>query len=404
MGVGLLVGIWVARYLGPGLYGQFSYALAFTFLLSPLATLGLDSVVVRRMVLDRSCRDQVLGTAFWLSLASGVVVFVVAIAGIYLVRPDETLTRWLVGVTAAGMIPQAFLVIEYWYESQVQAKFTVYAKLSAFLLASLAKVGLIVVHAPLIAFAWAGLAEVMIGAAGLLLSYRLNGLRITSWRFSRSEAGKLLRDGMPLLFAAAMHVISMRIDQVMLGEMVGSEEVGVYSAAVRLTEPWSCISFAICTSAFPAIMESWSTNRELFEAQVQKLYNLMALVGYAVAIPMTFLSGWLVESLFGSAYAAAGPLLAVLIWSCVINSLSSARTTFLISMNWSRMLFLSLLLGTVLNIVLNYLLIPGFGAMGAVVATLISYWFSLHGVCFFIKPLRATGWMLTKAILYPKVW
>jgi len=151
-------------------------------------------------------------------------------------------------------------------------------------------------------------------------------------------------------------------------------------------------------------MESWSTNKELFQEQIQKLYNLMALIAYAIAIPMTFLSGWLVELLFGTAYGEAGPLLAVLIWSGLFTSLSSARTLFLISMNWTRIFFFSLLLGCILNIVLNYFLIPVYGAMGAVIATFISYWFSLHGVCFFFKPLHKTGWMLTKAILYPKVW
>lgn len=404
MGIGLIVGVWIARYLGPSFYGQLSYAIAFTMLFSPLGGLGMESIIIRKLVLNPSCRDEILGTAFSLSAASGLAVFVLATTGIHLIRPSDNLTLWLVGITAAGTIPQAFIVIVYWFESQVQSKFSVIAKGIAFLLASGGRITLILMQAPLIAFAWAGLAEVFIASVGLMIIYQLKGYRLISWRFSQTRAGKLLKDSWPLIFVSAMNMINLRIDQVMLGEMVGSAEVGVYSAAVRLTEPWSLFSFAICTSAFPAVMETWSTNKDLFYQQVQKLYNLMALIAYATAIPITFLGVWIVEILFGDDYSKAGPLLAALIWSGLFTNLAAARTLFLISMNWTKIFSLTLLMGCILNIVINYFLIPVYGAMGAVIATIASYWFTLHGACFFFKPLRRTGWMLTKAIFYPKVW
>lgn len=68
MGVGLLVGVWVARYLGPEQFGIYSYALSFTALFSTFATLGLDGIVVRNIVRDPSFKDEILGTAFVLKL------------------------------------------------------------------------------------------------------------------------------------------------------------------------------------------------------------------------------------------------------------------------------------------------------------------------------------------------
>ncbi len=404
MSAGLVIGVWMARYLGPALFGQLSYALAFTMLFSPIAGLGLESIVIRKLVLAPACRDVTLGTALSLSCLGGAIVFVLALLGIHLLRPTDTLTHWLVGITAAGAIPQALVVIEYWFESRVQGNLTVCAKFTAFLVVSVLKIILIMSKAPLVAFAWVGLAEVVIASAGLAFVYLGQGLRITTWNFSRSVAGKLLKDSWPLIFVAAMSYISLRIDQVMLGEMVGSSEVGVYSAAVRLAEPWSFASFAICTSVFPAIMETWATKEELFYEQVQKLYNLMALIAYATAIPISLSAGWLVELLFGAAYSKAGPLLAALIWTGLFTNLAAARTLFLISMNWTKLLSLTVLFGAVLNILLNYFLIPRYGAMGAVIATAISYWFALHGVCFFFNELKKTGLMLSKAIVYPKIW
>jgi len=191
---------------------------------------------------------------------------------------------------------------------------------------------------------------------------------------------------------------------VMLGSMAGNEELGYYSAAVRLTEAWSFIPMAICSSVFPVVVATRAADEELFYDRMQRLYNLMALISYGVAIPVMFFSGWIVEILFHSAYAKTGPLLALLIWTGLFTSLSAARILFMTSQNWLRINLVTTLLGCIMNIALNFYLIPGYGAMGAIIASLISYWFAVHGTCFIFKPLRPTGRMLTKAMIYPKVW
>jgi O-antigen/teichoic acid export membrane protein len=111
-----------------------------------------------------------------------------------------------------------------------------------------------------------------------------------------------------------------------------------------------------------------------------------------------------VNFLYGPAYSKAGPLLAVLVWGSLFTNLGTARTIYMITKNWTKANLLSLLSGALINIVLNYCLIPSYGAMGAVTASLISYWFAVHGSCIFFRPLHKTAWMLTKAMIYPKVW
>ena len=402
--VGLLVGVWLARYLGPGLYGDFSYALAVVMIFSPLAMLALDEIAIRRLIHDPSDRDEVLGTSFLLMIAGGVVAFALAMAAIFLARPDDRLVHWLVGILAAGTIVQAFIAIEFWFESQMQWKFTVYAKTSAFLLLSIVKVALILMQAPLIAFAWAGLAETVVGSAGLLLVYRLRRYPLMAWRFSWGMAASLLKDSWPLIFSTLMTMVYLRIDQIMLGNMVGSEELGNYSVAVRIAEAWYFIPMVICSSVFPALVEAETISDELFYAHLQKLYNLMALLAYGVALPVAFFSKEIIQILFSSAYTEAGPLLAVLVWAGIFTSLGAARNVFIVSKNWTRINLISMVLGGMANILLNLVLIPEYGAMGAVVATFISYWFAVHGTCFFLKPLRKNGWMMTKAMFYPKVW
>lgn len=404
MGIGLLIGVWLARYLGPSQYGQFSYATAFTMLFAPMALLGLDEIVIRKLVRDTSNRDEILGTVFILILIGASAVLLLAITTISLFRPDDTLARWLVAIMTAGAVFQAFMPIEFWFESQLQWKFNVYAKFIAFLVISIIKIVLILTKSSLIAFAWAGLAEIALGSVGLVIVYRVKGYHLAAWRFSRRLARTLLKDSWPIIFSVFLTMVYLKIDQVMLGTMAGNEELGLYSAAVRLTEAWNFIPVAICSSVFPVIVEAEATDEALFSARMQRLYNMMALTAYCIAIPITLFSSTIVKLLFSSSYLKTASLLPVLIWTVLFTNLGAARNVFMLTKNWLRVNMVSIFLGGIVNIILNYFLIPVYGAMGAIIASLLSYWFAVHGTCFIFKPLRTMGWMLAKAMIYPKIW
>lgn len=404
MGVGLIVGVWVARYLGPLQFGLLSYAGAFTAIFSAIATLGLDGIVVRDIVREPERKAEILGTAFVLKFFGGVMAFVMTMSAILILRPSDHLSQWLVGIVALGTIFQAFDTIDFWFQAKVQCKYTVYAKNAAFILVSVAKVFLLLFKAPLLAFAWASTTEIVIGAGGILLAYRASGGLITTWKMSRGLALRLLHDSWPLIFSGVVIMIYMRIDQVMIGEMVGSGEVGVYSAAVRLAEVWYFIPMAVVSSTFPSVVAARQESDELFYGRLQKLYNLMALLAYVVAVPVTFLAGPVVVFLFGAAYSKAGPMLALLIWAGMFTNLGVARSSFLTTMNWTKIHFVTVFLGCLINVALNIILIPRYGGMGAVIASCVAYWFAAHGACFVYRPLFRTGIMLTRAMLYPRVW
>ena len=404
MGVGLFIGIWVARYLGPAQYGLLSYALAFGALFLPIASLGLEEMVVRNIVRDPLSRNEILGSSFLLKLIGGTAAFVVPTATVFLLRPADSVGLWLVGITAFGNVFQAVNIIESWFNSQIQAKYAALARSAAFIACSVIKVALILTGASLISFAVVATIEMALYALGLVVAYRLKSGFLTDWRATMAYARSLLRDSWPLLFTNISVIIYQRIDQVMLMEMVGSQEVGIYSVAVRLTEVWVFIPTVLFWSLFPSILEAKQTSEKLFYERLQKFYNLMVLIAYTIAVPVTILSQWLVDTLFGAAYSRAGLMLAALIWANLFWSLEMARSAFLTSMNWNRFYLVSVFLACLLNVGLNFLLIPLYGGMGAVIASICAYWFAAHGSCFIFKPLFRTGGMLTRAILCPKIW
>jgi len=404
MGLGLVIGIWLARYLGPNQYGLLNYVIAFVALFSAFSSLGLDGIVIRDIVRSTACTEQTLGTTFLLRLCGGTVALAVSISTLSMLRPHEATMHLLCAIIAAGMVFQAFDTIDIYFQSQVKSQYVVYAKGLAFAIVSVGKVALIYMHAPLAAFAWAGLFEVIFGSLGLITAYQMQGHHIMAWRVSYDRIKSLLRDSWPLILSGVVTMVYLRIDQVMIGNMVGNEEVGIYSAAVRLAEAWYFIPMAVVGSFFPDIVAAKSVSDELFYSKLQKLYNLMALMAYVIAIPTTLMSNWLIHLLFGPAYAKAGPMLAVLIWAGMFVNLGVARSAFLTTINWTRVHFMTVALGCLINVVLNYFLIPVYGGMGAVIASCIAYWFAAHGACFVYRPLYRTGCMLTKAIFHPRIW
>ena len=175
MGASLVVGVWVARYLGVQQYGLFNYALAFVSLFSPIFTLGLDDVVIRHIIRQSSNKEEVLGATFWLKLLGGIASVLSAVSTMFFLGEHETLKIWIVAILGMAGIFRATDTIDLWFQSQVQSKYSVIARNIAFLINSAIKIALILTKAPLLAFAWVTLAEFAMSAIGLLIVYQVRG-------------------------------------------------------------------------------------------------------------------------------------------------------------------------------------------------------------------------------------
>lgn len=372
MGVGFILSVWIARYLGVQQYGLFSYATAFVYLFNPLISLGLDSVVVRDIVQDPSKKEETLGTTFWLKVLGGCTSLLLAVGSIIVLRPNEPLTIGLVTILAAGGIFQSFETIDVWFQSQVQSKYTVFAKNIAFICIVLLKVKLITMQAPLIAFAWAGFAEMGLGAIALTFVYRFKGYSLKLWRWSFPRAKSLLKESFPLLLSGLTIMIYMKIDQVMLGEMVGDRAVGVYTAATRISEAWYFIPTAIIVSVTPSIYKAMEQSKTAYYQYVGRLLRLMNLMAIIVAVPVTVLAPNIIQLFYGAEFLQSSSVLVIHIWAAIFVFMGVATLPCFIAEGLTDLTLRRTLLGAVINVVLNLLLIPRYTVVGAAVATVIS--------------------------------
>jgi PST family polysaccharide transporter len=376
MGVGLFVGVWVARYLGVQQFGVFNYATAFVALFSTLSTLGLDAIVVRSIVREPEKRAEILGTAFWLKLLGGIAALVLAVSCIMVVRHDDSLTISLVAILSSVGIFQAFDTIDLWFQSQVQSKYTVIAKNTAFVVITLVKVILISIHAPLIAFAWAALGEIGLGAIGLIIYYRVRGYSPWLWPWSLPLAKTLLKESWPLILSGVTIMIYMRIDQIMLGQMVGDKAVGLYSAATRISEVWYFIPMAMASSVSPAIYAAKEVSESLYYRRIEQFLRLLSWLSIVVAVPMSFLSGTIITILFGKSYEASAYILAIHIWASLFVFMGVGTSSWFIAEGLTQFALRRTIIGAITNVFLNIFLIPAYGGVGAAIATVISQAFA----------------------------
>jgi len=373
MGLGLLVSVWVARYLGPVQFGVMNYAISFVALFINLAALGLDGIVVRELVNVPHERCAILGTAFVLRLCCGIVAFGLTIGAIMLLRPHDGLMLRVMVITAALTITQSFDVVDFWFQSQVASKYSVLARNGAFLVAAAVRVGLILIHAPLMAFVWTALAESALAAVALMVVYQGRERMLGGWRASREWAGRLLKDSWPLLLASFSMVIYLKVDQVMLGEMVDSNAVGIYAAAAKISELWYFIPLTIVSSVFPSVVKARAENEGLYQRRLQRLFSLMTATSLGLAVPMTVAAPYVIDLIYGEAFAAAAPILAIHIWAGLFVFLGVAQSSWDLAENLTRLYLLRSLGGAVLNVVLNLVLIPVYGGIGSAIATVVSY-------------------------------
>jgi PST family polysaccharide transporter len=401
MGVGLFVGVWSARYLGVEQFGSLNFAIAFVALFGAFASLGLDVIVVRDLVREPEKKYDILASTFFLKLIGGSIAFLMCLGIIFLIRPSDKTSHFLVTIFAIGMIFQSFDTIDLWFQSQVKSKFTVIAKNFAFVIFAIFRIVLIQIKAPIFIFAFAVLGEIIFGAIGMLIFYIKRNSIVSLLLPKKNIAIKLLKESWPMILSNLAIMIYMRIDQIMIGQMINNKEVGIYSAALRFSEIWYFIPMAIVGSVMPALTLLHSESKEKYFYRLQQLLNNLVKIAYLIAIPMTFISTLVVTTIYGQEFSGAGLILSIHIWSAVFVFIGVGMSPYMINEGLIKYSAFQTIFGAITNIIMNLFLIPKFGAVGAAISTLISQMIAAFLINAALPPLRILFKMQLKALIRP---
>lgn len=382
--VGVIVGAWVARYLGPQEFGLLSYALIFCSFFATVSTLGLDGIVIRELSTRSSKSNEILGTTFYLRLFSGIVLFCISIFIILMLESNATLIV-ITAILALGMIFQSTDVIDLWFQSKSQSRKTILPKGTSYLIAATLRIFIIYKAFTVVYFAIISLLEILLSCALVLQSYKKSVQKI-NWIFNKNLALSLLKESWPYILSSISILVYMRIDQVMIRAHAGDAELGIYSAAVHLSSVFNTIPMILMIAVGPIIAKLSVNN---VQASKKLLSNLFSFIWWSM-LPLSMLffifSESIINIVYGAAYEGASRVLAVHIFTNIPIGLGVVQSLWIINNKKSSLSLYKTIIGAAINIGLNFLLIPLYGAFGAAIATLIAQSFSAVLCNIFLAP------------------
>jgi O-antigen/teichoic acid export membrane protein len=399
MGVSLFVGIYVIRYLGPEKFGLLSYALGFVMLFGTIASFGLNEILVRDLLQDKTQIKELLSTAFFLKIFGFLMMGCFIIFALQFTN-DDKYTHLMITIISLGIFFQSFNVIDCYFQSQVQSKYVVIVQFIQLLITSLIKIFLILNKATLIWFAIVFMIDQALLSILLLSIYRWKKEWFSIFSVKWELVTQLFKDAWPLIFSGMMVSIYMKIDLIMIKEMLDVKAVGIYAAAVKLCEVLYFLPVVVMSSLFPAIVEARKQNLIVYRKQVYLIYEIMIGATAIVAIITMFLADWIVYILYGSIYQEAATILKIYIWAFVFVSLGVVSSKYLVAENLEIYALYRSVVGAIINITLNWYLIPIYGIKGAAFATLITQIFVAYLFLFCFQSTRYNFWTVTSAFTF----
>lgn len=383
----VFVGIYIARYLGPEQFGILNYVLAISAFIMAITRLGMDAILVRELVNRPQCHDQLMGTAFWLMLVVATVCYLLMLVGLYSI--DEQMeVKLYIAIVSISCFSTAFFIGDYFFQAEVRAKYSAICKSSVLFLMSLVKLMLIFMGAELVWFVIACLADHLLLALSFIamLMARRNLMFFRCFNFSLAR--ELLRSAWPMVLSAIAILVYMRIDQVMIRNMLGMQEVGLYSAATRVYEAWMILPFVMSVSLLPLIINAKERGEEEYHRRLTQLFRVLIWSSFCAALIVSLSSEWLMVLAFGEAYRASAPVVGIVMWTTVFAAIGSVSARYFNVEHMERKFALRTALAALLNVALNYLLIPVMGILGAAFATLFCTFFANYLMDWFDRDLR----------------
>lgn len=391
---GLLVGIYVARYLGPENFGLFNYALAFVALFGSFAKLGLDGIIVRDLVNTPDKRDIYLGTSFWLKMI-GAAIAGLAIVVVMIITESNSITKIYIGIIASGLIFQSFEVVDFYFQSRVLSKYVSICKISQLILSSILKLYFVASHADLFWFVLVSAIDQMSLAAALAYAYSKQNFGAFYTRFDKIIAKQLLISAKSLIISGIMVSIYSSIDRVIIKEMLGVREVGLYTAASGLVTALYFAPMLIANSLFPAILNAKQNSSERYSRRLSLLYRYILSIGFVICSFVSIFSTQIINLLYGQKYAYSANVLQIYIWNFMPICFSAIFGKWLLSENLQHLMPQFTLLAITVNLLGCFIFIPIWSIEGAALAALAS---QIIPLIWFIKTNKHVRMQLTIAI------
>lgn len=392
----LIIGMISARYLGPSNYGLINYAASILAFALPVMRLGFNATLVHELVESPKKEGQILGTSLFLNILSAIFSILGVTTFVCLVNADDKTTILVCVLYSFSLIFSALEMIQYWFQYSLKSKYSSIVMLVAYIFVSLYKIFLLVTGKSVYWFALVNCFDYAIISVSLLIIYFRIGK--TKLSFSFSLAKTMLSKSKYYMLSGIMVVAFQTTDHIMLLNMIDEKENGFYTAAITSAGVVQFVYTAIIDSYRPLILSNKKENSKDYERNISSLYSIVLYLALAQSIAFFILAKPIIQVLYGADYMASVPVLRILVWYLMFSFMGAIRNIWILAEEKQKYLPLINLSGALFNVLLNYILIPHYGAGGAAFASFVTQFFTNFVLGFIMKPIRENNKLLLRGL------
>ncbi len=385
MVLSLLTGIVTARYLGPSNYGLINYSASYIAFFSAICTLGLDSIIVNEVIEHSESEEEIVSTIVFLRVLAGAVNIAIVQGVVIFTNPNQEILYNVNLIQSLQLLFAAFNTYSYWLQSRLESKITSLVQSFAYFVVFIYKVGILITRKSVIWFAMSNTLDLIIIALILFAIYFKKGKR---FKLDLKLVKPLINKGKPFLFSAAMLVVYQQTDKLMLGKMLNTSAVGLYSAALRLCDIYAFIPVAIIDTLRPVIVSAKKKSNIQYDNRLIQAYGSLIWISLVCCSFVSMFSKLVMLLVYGESYTEASKTLTIAIWYTGFSYIGGINNIWLICENKQRYIAITTFVGALSNVLMNAILIPAWGINGAAFATLLTQVFSNIILCFCFEDMR----------------
>lgn len=394
----LLVGILVARYLGPSQYGLMNYVISYVTLFTIISNFGLDNIEIRELSRTPERKEYILGTCFRIRMFFATFAFILVILSLILFNANA-FTSCMILLYSVTLYTGSFNIIRNYFTSIVKNEYVVKSEITRTVIGACIKVVLLWIKAPLEYFIAATAFDTVLVASGYCFSYKKTIGKVSEWKYDKTIVSYYIRESFPLVLSGAAVIIYQRIDQVMIGNMIDNASVGYFATAGKFLDLVLFLPMVLTQTVTPLLVKAKEKNKEEYERKKQQFVSIVVWISILLSVVVSLSAYWLIYFTYGEKYLMAVPILQIMAFKTVGMALSSSSGQIIIMEHIQKWAFIRNIIGCIICVGLNFLLIPKYGVIGSAWVTIITVAFTGCFANIFIPPYHKIMKIQLQALL-----
>lgn len=368
----LVLFIFAARSLGTYQFGIYTYSISIVIILSILIDFGLDYIAVRDISVNNNFFPKYFNVVFIYRL-SAIVIFLLSLALCYYFKLFTPIVFYSLVIL---LIFQGLVIVLQFIRSVISAfnDFNLYSKMLVFEKITIVIFGFIIlfINKSIIPF----LLSLMVGNIVTLVYFIWILKSKYNYKFlypDKEAFHYLFKSSLPLVLMNVFIMAYFRVDVIILDWIIKDKNIiGIYGSIHRIIEMYFLIPTIIMSTAYPIISKKFSEDKEYVINLIERLLNYITIISLPIAVIIAFNSYQINILLFGNDYKSGYAGLIFLIWTIIPLGFNYIMGHSLISINKQKYNAVSLSVASIINIVINILLIPKLSFAGTCISLLIT--------------------------------